>query len=77
MVRSKLYYLKFFLIALAAAWPIGISLRFLSLQHEVVYTSCFLDQVFDWGGLLLVGCMMSIFAVYGFVKEVRYAPKRN
>ncbi len=77
MVRLLIQNGKFFLLSLAAAWSIGISIRFLMLEGPTKYTPNVLDRVLDWGGLLVLGLLLLVYCIHLVFKEVGYAAKKN
>jgi hypothetical protein len=74
MVKKIWVYLLFIL---SAAWSIGISLRFLLLTEIKTYTPNLLDQVFDWAPMFTLGCLLLIYAINLFVKEVKLCAEKK
>lgn len=46
----------------------GIGLRFFLMQPTGTYAYSFIDKIFDWAVLCILGVLLLIYAVYDYLK---------
>jgi len=59
------------LLLLSSVWMIGSGLRFLMMKDVDMYMINWLDRIFDWGMMLVLGLILLVAVVYEYGRQER------